>query len=69
MSTSDKTQTLTSVKKELTKQAFGSHADEVDGLRTELAKIDFEARKQLIKAQSGVFERRKDIIKGIPKVC
>ena len=62
-------QSISTIKNELTKQAYGSKANQVRELRSQLAKIAFEGRKQLNKAQGEVYDKRKELIKSINKVC
>lgn len=61
--------TIEQAKSQLLKQAFGDdNLKQVESLRTEFAKSNFEARKALVETQAKIFEQRKEVTKGIKQV-
>lgn len=58
--------TLESAKAQLLQEAFGKDkAEQVQELRKSLAKTVFEARKAQLEAQKPIYEKRKDVVKGV----
>lgn len=61
--------TLESAKSQLLQEAFGKDkAQQVQELRKSLAKTVFEARKAQLEAQKPIYEKRKDVVKGVENV-
>jgi hypothetical protein len=60
---------IEAAKKQLIEASYGKEkAPQVAEITKELAKAVFEARKAQIKAQQPIFEKRRELIKGIDKV-